>query len=185
MTIAYNLGIPAAGNNPSTDQPNMMENNDNIPTLISVDHVNFGVSGSGQHLQVTFNSNNVPAAAPYLPPVLFTQNDASSIPQLFFYTGSDAQSKDQYVAATNGSTMLPGGIIIKWGFANLPNSGFNQPVTFPVEFPHNCFSVVAIANAASNTVTVASCTALNVGGFTAIKTSAGTAININYIAIGN
>ena len=69
MSIPYNLGIPAANHNPSVDQPDMQENNDNISALLSVDHVtfnSFSPAVSGHHLQVTFDSNNVPAVPLHL-----------------------------------------------------------------------------------------------------------------------
>src|ERR1700729_2313552 len=139
MTIAYNLGIPNAPDNPSIDQPNMKTNNDNIATYVAVDHVGFNTAGSGQHNQITFHANNVPAV-PTAPPVLFTNNDAFSLPQLFYYSGDAAHSSSQYVASPNGSTFLLGGIIIKWGMGAL--TGLPGPsVTFPVAFPNNCYSV--------------------------------------------
>lgn len=191
MTISYNNNIPAANNNPSSDQPLMQQNTNAVDTILQTDHVSFNTAGGGRHNQVTFNSNN-PPGSPVSPPVLFTNNQdgagnalPGSVSELFFYSGDAASSQNQFVSQANGSVIVMGGIIIKWGTANLPGTGFNQPVTFPVAFPNNCFSVVAIANAASNTVTVASCTSLATNGFTAIKTSSGTAIDINYIAIGN
>lgn len=56
MTISYTTGIPAASHNPSTDQPNMKTNNDNIKTIIAVDHATFDTSNSGTHNHVTFTS---------------------------------------------------------------------------------------------------------------------------------
>lgn len=191
MSISYITGIPASNHNPSSDQPNMLINTNSIAQYVAVDHVPFNTATSGQHEQVTFNANNVPSV-PTSPPVLFTniQDGAGntlpgSIPELFFYSGSAAVSQNQYVSQANGSVVLMGGIIMKWGIYNLPGTGFNQPVIFPVAFPNNCFSVVAIANAGTNGVTVASCTSLSTTGFTAIKTSSSTSLNINYIAIGN
>ena len=58
MSIGYTLGIPAATHNPSSDQPNMQINNDNINSLIGIDHVTFNATGagerSGEHQHVTF-----------------------------------------------------------------------------------------------------------------------------------
>jgi len=56
MTISYTTGIPAASHNPSTDQPNMKTNNDNIKSIIAVDHATFDASNSGTHNHVTFTS---------------------------------------------------------------------------------------------------------------------------------
>lgn len=56
MTISYTTGIPAASHNPSTDQPNMKTNNDNIKAIIAVDHATFDTAFSGTHNHVTFTS---------------------------------------------------------------------------------------------------------------------------------
>lgn len=53
-TIAYNLSIPAAGNNPSSDQPKMQVNTNAINTILGQDHFNFNVSNGGWHQQSTY-----------------------------------------------------------------------------------------------------------------------------------
>lgn len=191
MTFPIDITIPAAANDPADDQGPMQKNFENINSFLKVDHTNPASTGAGTHLQVSFGSNN-PPTFPLTYPELFTntQDGAGnalphSYPELFFYTGVAGASKDQYVSTANGSVLLMGGIIMKWGVANLPGTGFNQAVMFPVQFPNNCFSVIAIANAASNSVSVVSCTSFTVSQFIAIKTSSSTSLNINYIAIGN
>jgi hypothetical protein len=178
MTIAYNLGIPNAPNNPSTDQPNMLTNNNNIATYVAVDHVAFNTSGSGQHAQVTFNANNVPSV-PTAPPILFT-NTVAGLPQLFFYSGDTAHSTNQYIAGTTGSTFLLGGIILKWGVGALSGS----PTTFSTAFPNNCFAVVITGTSTLYTGGFVA-TALLPGSFTSVRTSGSGATGFNYIAIGN
>jgi hypothetical protein len=45
----YNTGIPAAPNNPSVDQPDMLTNTDSIDGLIDVDHIGFNENLGGYH----------------------------------------------------------------------------------------------------------------------------------------
>ena len=52
--IGYNPGIPAANNNPTTDQPLMQQNTNAIKEIIGVDHVTFEANNSGWHQQVTY-----------------------------------------------------------------------------------------------------------------------------------
>lgn len=202
MSIAYNLGIPASGNNPSQDQPNMQTNNDNIGTYVSVDHIGFISSGdtgvSGRHKQVTFDNNYVPSV-PTTPPILFTNNqDGSgnnlpgSLAQLFFYTGAAAAAKNQYfVGANGGSVLLFEGIIIKWGkLAAAPdNTGISFSTASGSAFPNNCFSVTATAiNTVTSQNAIVIVGSISVTGFTPrILTVGGTPIagSINWIAIGN
>lgn len=187
MTISYNLGIPNAPNNPSTDQPNMKTNNDNIALYVAVDHVAFGSPGSGQHSQVTFFQDNVPSLPTPNDPsgnkkgILFTNTvGAGTVNQLFYYAGTAAQSSTQYVASANGSTFLLGGIILKWGSAGT----IGIPLSFPVAFPNNCFVVQVIGTSALYTggfvVTAVSSTA-----FTVQRTSGVGSTGYYYLAIGN
>lgn len=194
MSITYNLGIPASSHNPSVDQPNMMSNNDAVATLVAVDHVGFNSTGpigppnggSGQHLQVTFNGNNVPAV-PTLVPVLFTNNDAFSLPQLFYYTGDAAHGSTQYVASANGSTFLLGGIILKWGHVTATD---NTTIGFPVAFPNNCYNVQITVDAATvlPTVVTVSGTPIKTAFTPRVKDTNGATtspVSIFYLAIGN
>lgn len=190
MTIAYNLGIPNSPNNPSTDQPNMKTNNDNIATYVAVDHVGFNTSGSGQHNQVTFNANNVPTT-PTSPPVLFT-NNVLTVPQLFFYSGP---TFNQYSAvaggATGGSAFLLGGIILKWGTLNAPDNTAIQISTYAGSvFPNNCFAVypVIIKSNTSNPINVTVSNISDKDHFTlriSFQTGGTTSSNIYFLAIGN
>jgi hypothetical protein len=197
MTIAYNLGIPNAPNNPSTDQPNMKTNNDNIATYVGIDHVGFNTAGSGQHNQVTFNANNVPVP-PVSPPILFT-NTVATLPQLFFYSGDAAHSANQYSISgsggtgSGGSTFLLGGLILKWGVvAATDNTTINFATASGAVFPNNCLGVqltlyTASASSANAMILSVSPTPSNSAFTPRIRTSAGTtgSATIFYLAIGN
>lgn len=211
MTISYSFGIPNPPNDPADDVATMQSNALAISDIIAVDHVGFNFTGGGQHNQVTFNANRVPVFAPpsnaINPPVLFTNTQdgkGNSLPgtlaELFFYSGNTAQSKNQYnVTASNGSVMLPMGIIVKWG--NQVFSGTQNPgVTFTDAFPNACFGVwpsILNANYAGFTPSSSNPTPMNVltsqtgtngtTGFTARVTGNGSAGNITYfwLAIGN
>lgn len=115
MGIPYNNTIPATNNKPSNDQAPMQQNFASIQTLIDVDHKDFQVAEYGTHKQVTMLTNNVPPLIlGAFQPTIFTNPGPSGTNQMFFYSGTPAQSSTQYVAGTNGSTVLMGGIIMKW-----------------------------------------------------------------------
>jgi hypothetical protein len=92
MTMfSYNQGVPDAPNNPSVDQPDMLQNTISIFGIWDVDHVGFNSTGAamtsgGQHLQVSFNGKNVPGALPTDPlSILYTNSGtASTISQMFY-----------------------------------------------------------------------------------------------------
>lgn len=171
MSTSYNPAIPNPPDAPSADVAIMQSNAGAISTVIARDHVGFNVLLSGRHKQVTFAQNNVPTV-PTSPPVLFTQNDAFSTPQLFYYTQTN---NTQYSAAAEGSCFLFGGIILKWGhFLTSPAT-----VPFPVAFPHNCFNVVLTTSNSNAQVHVNS---ISPASFTM---SSASSVNFYWIAIGN
>lgn len=61
MTFTFNDQIPAANNNPSADQGQMLINNQSTNSIIAVDHVTFNTANSGTHKQVTYIDKFVPA----------------------------------------------------------------------------------------------------------------------------
>ena len=132
MGITYDPTKPAANDKPSNDQGPMQTNFSSIKTLIDVDHVDFGNGNYGMHQWVQFptpfavgNGGTVPV------PRMFTNIVDSagnalpgSLAQFFLYNGGTAsQSGNQNnVTSTNGSVMLPMGIILKWGNASFSDA---------------------------------------------------------------
>lgn len=85
MTFTFNSAIPAAPNNPSVDQPDMLTNNISTDAILAVDHISFNTANGGQHKQVTFNNKNVPGAQTDPQSVLYTNSGtASSVSQVFY-----------------------------------------------------------------------------------------------------
>jgi len=98
--FTFNTGIPASGNNPSVDQPDMLTNNVSTNSILAVDHVTFNSSGTGgagasggQHLQVTFNGKNAAGA----------QTDPISTA----FTASGTASSNAYLLYRNASGTFP------------------------------------------------------------------------------
>jgi hypothetical protein len=183
--------IPQPGDDPSQSQGAILQNFAAIGTpatsppgsWTTQDHYGFGTGTDGQHKQVTFAGNNAPAP-PVSPPVLFTQNDAFLLPQLFYYSGDAAHSSNQYVAAINGSTMLLGGIIMKWGQVALAAN--NQSVSFAGgSFPNNLFSISLNTFNKGNAPGYYSANAVSTAGFQIYQVSGLFPTNVFYIAIGN
>lgn len=181
--MPYTPSIPATGHSGSDDYVEMQQNFDQIQTSFSIDHMALASGGAteGYHKQVHFASNNVPAS-PTTYPTIFSNNDAFAVPQVFYYTGTAAQSANQYVAAAKGSTMCFGGIILKWGNKSVTSS---QVINFAAEgvvaFPHNCFAAFVTPENNNNTYNV-----LGVGStqFTIATAGAGTQ-TVYWFAIGN
>jgi hypothetical protein len=148
MTVFYySSNIPNPPNDPADDVGTMQSNAASIAGIIAVDHVEFGVEGNGQHNQVTFNANNTPTV-PTTPPVLFTKT-VGALPQLFFYSGSEAKGSNQYYISSAGggtgqtesSTFLLGGLVLKTGTVQVTNGPV--AVNFVIAFPNACLTVTA------------------------------------------
>lgn len=183
MAITYNLGIPAASNNPSVDQPNMLTNNNNIATYVTVDHVGFNTSGSGWHNQVTFAGPQSPSTPSNPLSILYTKNDGNGNPQLNFINTQNIIN----TSAANGSVILFAGMILKWGTYSTGGDGTN--ITFVSAFPNNCYQVIisVISGSAVNSLIFVNQGSVTTSKFTTGKTAISSSSNypISYIAIGN
>lgn len=147
---SYDNSIPNDNNDPAVDQPLMLQNFQSIQSYNQEDHIDFDQATAGLHKRVRFPSTAYDPGASSVYPILFTKN-VNAIPRLFFYSGTQAQSSDQYTAGvaneTNGSTFLFGGIILKWAKVNV-NSGTTS-YTFAglglADFPSYCYAVTLSA----------------------------------------
>lgn len=187
--LQYIATVPSTNNNPMLDQPNMLINTQSIQSIIEVDHVGFNDPGnsSGQHTSIEFNQNEsyVPGSFPISPPELFT-TFGTSPPNLRYYSGTQAQSANQYVIAAQGSTMLLGGIIIKWGTLSYVQGTASFVVTFASPFPNACFNVQLTSNNETSSIVPVgilpafslTTTSFSVGNFSPTST-------YFYLAIGN
>lgn len=190
MTFSY-FNTPNASDDPADSQPQMNTNFASLSSLIGVDHVSFNIPGGGQHEQITFNANN-PPSVPTTPPVMFINSvdgAGNALPgglsQLFFYSGNAVQGQNNYVETPNGSVMVMGGIIVKWGIIASPIDNVFLP--FPFSFPNNCFTVVATPLKSGATSNLQGFTIKNTpisSGFT-IRFSGTSLDGVSYIAIGN
>lgn len=184
-SYTYNAGVPNPDNDPSVDQPDMLINTQSIASLIATDHVGFNTPNGGTHDQVTFSSNNVPTL-PTTFPTLFTQVPSGGTkPELYFYSGTAAQSSSQYVRASAGSAVLTAGIIIKWGSSGLvPN---NTTINFVSPFPNACFNVQLTIQDATQKQAFLNVSSQTTTGFT-IRTinsnGSATSTAFEYFAIG-
>lgn len=104
-----------------------------------------------------FPPNNYPLAGAAIPSVvsgmgeIFTvqQNDGINPDEALYYQtggGRLMQLTRNFtpIVAQNGSTFLPGGLILQWGFKAITAQGVST-VTYPMAFPANVYNVRATA----------------------------------------
>lgn len=187
--FGFDNTVPAATHNPSSDQPIMLSNNASTQGWAAQDHYGYNTTGptnnfGGLHQQVSFPANNTPSG--FTLPTLFTGNDTANHPQLFYYATSAAASQNQYLAGANqGSVLLMGGIILKWG-ANTAND--NTTISFTTAFPNNCYQVftTVFRNVTSTTSVIAYVGSISPSSWL-LRTNlgAGPLLDVRWLAIGN
>jgi hypothetical protein len=120
MSFTFNTSIPAAANNPSVDQPDMLTNNQSTDSILAVDHISFNTANGGNHLQVHmpfFRSPSVVNGTATEGSVVWgaagTANAARA--QCFFKNDSNINNQLNAVKAwgySSGSVASPGNSII-------------------------------------------------------------------------
>jgi hypothetical protein len=98
MTFTFNTGVPAANNDPSVDQPDMLQNNVSNADIWDVDHIGFNASNGGTHEKITFISTVSPSAPTGLGSVIYSSAGVADT--------SNAQLKFQNVDTTFVVTCL-------------------------------------------------------------------------------
>lgn len=139
--FTFNSSIPAANNNPSVDQPDMLANNQATEGILNIDHITFNKNNGGQHKQVTFNSNNVPTGLP---------TDPTSI--LYTNAGTATNNADMFYA--NAVRTIQTSPIKAWAFASPGGVAASQSVnivsiTRTAGFAAGGFTVQMTANTVS------------------------------------
>jgi hypothetical protein len=171
MTLfPFNTGIPAAANNPSIDQPEMLKNNISTAGLIAVDHVGFGLNNGGFHNKVQLlNNAALPPALIAGEGTLYTKTVGTLSQSQLFYspdaTGNEYQltrTKTNNFATFGTNTNISGAtfggwtflagpanaggdstaMLLQYGIATSSGTGFpNTTVIFPVPFINVPYSV--------------------------------------------
>lgn len=192
--MTFQANIPLATDLISISQSDIKNNFTSLSTSWNVNHVDFNASGAGKHKFVSLPNQLVDPATAVSEVALYAKAVAA-IPTLFLRKESNGSiiqmSGQDPIALTNGTTFLPGGIIIKWGQFST-NAGGTATPTFASAFPTNCFVVVtSVIDNGAPTIADSAVYAYNYsnGGFSATgtkrTTKAALALNASYIAIGN
>ena len=190
--MAYTRDKPAASDILSTSQNDIKNNFNTADTSFAINHYAFIETDSdlaGKHKYCTLQEQSEPTLVDNEVSLYNKETDEDGTKYSALYmknegaSGTEVQLSLQakhVSAAASGSSYLPGGVIIKWGFVT--GASGERTVTFGEAFPNNCWSVAVAGNAndtAANsinvyTLTTASFKAKDAGGW-----------GFYYIAIGN
>lgn len=115
--FTYTTNIPAASHNPSADQPIMQTNTNSIDSLIQVDHYSFNDNNGGYHKQVNLVNEANPGTPAGVGSVLFGKSNEWHFQNASLGVNSIQMTNSAAfpVAAAQGRSFLPGGIVIEWG----------------------------------------------------------------------
>ena len=183
--MAYKKDIPGASDILSTSQDDIKNNFNTADTSFAINHSAFTVAtaDAGKHLYCTLIEQTAPTTVAN--EVSLYSKEEDSVSTLFLRHESAGTEVQLSVAAANvvasaqGSSYLPGGVIIKWG-----NGVAKTAVTFGVAFPNNCWSVTATTGPAAETRTSGAIytTSISKTGFNTVDEHTW---GFQYIAIGN
>ena len=203
-TYTFDTTVPAANNAPRNDQPVMQTNNASTSGLIGVDHVGFNTANGGAHKQVQLlnvagGSGTIPAGLLGNGYETLYSSATSGAGELWMVrgnspTGIQLTGPGDPLAANNGYTFLPGGILIQWGRVNTTSS--SGTVTFAtnnIAFPNICFIVQTTAKFNSGSGTPSSqanyapdSTSISATSFSwSLITNSSLWRGFHWIAIGN
>jgi len=203
-TFGYTRDIPETDHSPSTDQPNMRTNTNSTDSLISIDHFSFGQNNfDGTHKQVQLrNAAGINGAIPAGLQgngweTLYASATAGN-GELWFVRGASATGIQltgpgtPTISGNFGHTFIPGGIILQWGTTTASGTGTTNYlfVSNPanIDFPNNCFQVIAQSQNTTNTSTGDSSVAfISKTGFTlgTIPSGSPSGTIFSWFAIGN
>ncbi len=130
----YQQNIPQPNDILADSQNDILENFQQLNTAWNINHVAFNNATQGKHTEVTLPENVAPTNT--------ILNEANIYAQLSTLTGQTELAWQRenngariewtgLLAASDGWTRFPSGILIKWG-VSFGITGLNQPVLFPV-----------------------------------------------------
>ena len=181
--------VPLSGQTLSITRVPINQNFSTIDTAFAVDHVDYNITGQGQHNKVSFPVQN-PAPAPQAG-VLQLYSQLSTItnqPELVFahQAGSTAPTAAQIVEFTSagwanpGWTRLPSGILLKWhsGISMASVSTLAINLNTDVAGSPNFTTVFAVYPSTTNP-------AANYNNIIGIKTLTGTTVTFAQFGLVN
>lgn len=129
--MAYNQNIPQPADQLKNSQPQLLANFQEINTALNVNHVGFNLGDEGKHKFLQMPEQIAAPVTNASEIALFSFLGANSgVTELNFKRAGNPLTSIPFtegLLATPGWTILPCGLVVKWGSSVLPASGV--PVT--------------------------------------------------------
>ncbi len=184
VNLSYNNTVPAANNNPSVDQPQMLVNTTSISSIVNQDHIGFGQNNGGTHRQVNMYNQATP---PLINDLNLYSNISVGANSLWVQTPTLNLPlfAGQPTGGVTGATSVIGNIQFRWGLKTVATNA-DTAVVFPIAFAGGqCWNVLLTAirnNSGSDTVFIKT-GSVSGAGFT-IKNNSGSITQVYWFAIG-
>lgn len=177
--MTFKPSIPQPGDLISQSQVDILNNFTSIGTAFDVNHVDFNQSGAGKHFKVEMpNQSPGPTGVAGQATIYANGGDIWAIKGAgTAYQLTDGASGNVDSTSTNGSSFLPGGMIIKWGTSTIIGGTNNIGVTYTTSMPAATFT----ANGTLNTNAAGALYTIGING----KSLTGFTINVNPTPPGN
>ncbi len=194
--------VPLSGQTLNATRVPINQNFSVIDTAFQVDHVDYNISGQGQHNKVSFPTQNpVPAPQAGICQLYSIISAITGQPELVFthQAGSTAPTAAQIVEFTSagwtnpGWTRLPSGIMLKWrsgiGFGGGSSVTININATSPTSPPFTSFETILITpiDTSASYNNVIGLTTISFPNFTVSKfggPNPGSSVTFSYLVIG-
>lgn len=184
--------IPLPGDAKNVSQADIRGNFSDIQTLVTKNHVDFGVGDTGKHNFIQLPAQGADPTTNDTEIALFCKNNAAGIPSLYFRPKTDGAVINCTDSTQNpkGYTNLPSGIILQWGSGSIA-AGSRTSLVIPFEINFNdvpyIVNVTPYGEQADNIQdAILAVTTLAVGSFKVTRGDRmkGTIRNFYYMAIG-
>ncbi len=188
----YDETIPQPTDTPAVSQPQILGNFAAISTLINVNHVDFDLADEGKHKWVSMPDQvAAPATAAGEVAIFGFTSVETAATELFFRRSSSGTQvpMTERDGTTAGWTMLPSGILMKWGTTGITGSGninANAAGKNFVTLYHVQVSNQTILSTSNTYVMGGQIVALTFDVYVGNRTTPGTdaTANVNWVVIG-
>lgn len=197
--MSYNANIPQPTDIPANSQPQLLANFTGINTLINVNHVGFDLADQGKHKWVSYPdqiATNPSTLATEVATYCITSADSGNL-ELTFRRPSDGAIIPMTATGgtTNGWTMLPSGLLMKWAVGAGSGAFTINANAFGKAFTNILFAQVSNADTSYNTAYVygtrtapvfpaTTTTSISIVCMARSSTNTPIAANYSWIAIG-
>jgi len=125
--MAYTTNIPKSGDIPAQSRSLIETNFNTIDTVLAINHVGYNATGQGKHTKIQMPEESADPTTLVDEGAIYTKQGSVTAEAELCYRREDSggaggqvieMTAYQAVSATNGWTILPSGLLVKWGLTS-------------------------------------------------------------------